>query len=186
MAIETKMTAKDFLALPETNLPHELINGEEIMSPSPTPKHQMLAGQLFIVLKRLAPAGQIFFAPLDLYLDDENIVQPDLLWIAPANTRISVGAKYLRGAPDLIVEIVFPGTARRDKKDKFRLYEKFAVREYWIADPEEKLLEIWQQQDGRFVRVDIAGPGDGCKSPLLGEVPISEIFPEQSQEQNKD
>ena len=104
-------------------------------------------------------------------------MQPDLLWVAEDNTNILFEENLLRGAPDLTVEIFSPGSARNDRREKFRLYEKHGVREYWMVDPDEKLLEIWQQQDGRFVRVDAFGAADPCKSPLLGDVDMKAIFP---------
>lgn len=174
-----KMTASEFLALPVSNLHHELINGEEIMSPAPTGKHQRCVFRAAKLVERLIPSGEVFIAPVDVYLDDENIVQPDVLWVATGSSCTWVEDKYLRGAPDLVVEVFSPGTVRADRKDKFRLYEKFGVREYWMVDPDEKLLEIWQLQGGRFALVDVFGPGDTCQSPLLGVVDLSAIFPEQ-------
>jgi Uma2 family endonuclease len=177
MAVQTRrITARDFLALPTTNLPHELIHGEEIMSPSPTLSHQLLSSRLFKLLERLVPDGIVLYAPLDVYLDEENVVQPDVLWAAAGGVCKPVADKYLSGAPDLTVEILSPGTALRDKKDKFRLYEKFGVREYWIIDPDESLLEIWALRESRFVLVDVFGPTDACQSPLLGKVDLKAIF----------
>ena len=178
MTIQTrKMTADEFLALPVSNLPHELIHGEEIISPSPTIIHQRISQLVFQLIERLKPDGEVLYAPVDVYLDDENIVQPDVLWIARGNTNILIEDKLLRGAPDLTVEIVDPGTARRDRKDRFRLYEKFGVREYWMIDPDHKLLEIWQLQDAHFMLVAVFGPTDTCTSLLLGEIEVKAIFP---------
>ncbi len=177
MAIQTRrMTAREFLALPTTNLPYELIHGEEIMSPSPTLSHQLLSSRLFKLIERLAPGGIVLYAPVDVYLDEANVVQPDVLWVAEGGACKPVEGKYLRGAPDLTAEILSPGTALRDKKDKFRLYEKFGVREYWIIDPDEAFLEIWAPREGHFVLVDVFGPTDACKSPLLGEVDLKALF----------
>jgi Uma2 family endonuclease len=178
MTVQTRrMTAREFLALPTTNMPYELIHGEEIMSPSPTLSHQRLSSRLFKLIERLVPNGIVLYAPLDVYLDEENVVQPDVLWVAEGGACKPVADKYLSGAPDFIAEILSPGTALRDKKDKFRLYEKFGVREYWIIDPDELLLEIWELREGHFAFVDVFGPTDACKSPLLGEVDLKAIFP---------
>ena len=137
MAIQTrKMTASEFLSLPVSNTFHELLDGEEVMSPSPTRNHQVTLGRVFLLLEHGAPHGEVILAPMDVYLDDSNVVQPDLLWIAQGSACKWVEGKYLNGAPDLVAEIFSPGTVRRDKKDKFRLYEKFGVREYWMIDPD--------------------------------------------------
>jgi Uma2 family endonuclease len=178
MAVQVHMTAKEFLALPESELPMEFIHGEVIMSPAPTLDHQRLLARLFDLIRRLIPNGEVLFAPVDVYLDDENVVQPDILWVAAESKCVSVEGRYLRGAPDLVVEIFSPGNTRRDKKDKFRLYEKHGVREYWMADPGDKWLEAWQLQEGRYSLIDIFGPGDSLASPLLGAVDMKSIFPE--------
>jgi Uma2 family endonuclease len=92
MAIQTRMTASEFLALPESNLPTELIIGEVFMSPAPALNRQ----------------------------DDANIAQLNVLWVAPGSTCVPFEGRYLRGAPDLVVEVLSPGTARRDKKIRNR------------------------------------------------------------------
>ncbi len=113
MTVQTrKMTAGEFLALPVSNLPHELIHGEEIMSLSPTANHQRVSGRLFKLIGSLIPGGEVFYAPVGVYLDDENVVQPDILWIGDNSACTWVEGKHLRGAPDLTVEIVSPGTIR--------------------------------------------------------------------------
>jgi Uma2 family endonuclease len=178
MAVQVHMTAKEFLALPESNLPSEFIHGEVIMSPAPTLEHQRLFVRLFDLIRRLIPNGEVLIAPVDVYLDDENIVQPDIFWVAAEGKCVSVEGRYLRGAPDLIVEIFSPGSTRRDKKDKFRLYEKHGVREYWMVAPDDKWLEAWQLQEGHYSLIDIFGPGDSFASPLLGAVDMKSIFPE--------
>jgi len=174
----TRMTTAEFLALPESNLPRELLNGEDIMSPAPTLVHQRLLLRLAKLVERLIPNGEVFIAPVDVVLDELNVPQPDLVWVAEGSRCQSVDNKYLKGAPDLVVEIFSPGTVRRDIKDKFRLYEKFGVREYWMLDPNEKWLEIWQLKDAHFERVDVFGPTDDCTSPLLGKIDMKAIFPD--------
>src|SRR5260370_42240057 len=156
MAIQTrKLTASEFLALPVSNTFHELLDGEEVMSPSPTRNHQITLGRVFSLLERSVPHGEIILAPMDVYLDDSNIVQPDLLWIAQGSPCKWVGGKYLSGVPDLVGEIFSPGTVRRDKKDKFRLYEKVGGREYWMIDHDDKLIEIRQLKDSQVVVVGV-------------------------------
>jgi Uma2 family endonuclease len=178
MATQTrKMTASEFLALPESNLHHELIRGEEIMAPSPTGKHQRLLGRFYKLIDRLIPDGEVLVAPMDVQLDESNVPQPDIIWVAEHSAcHWAGGDKYLQGPPDLVVEIFSPGTFRRDKKDKFRLYEKFGVREYWMVDPDEEILEIWTLRNGRFELIDVFGPADSCESPLLGTFDLTTVF----------
>ncbi len=178
MAVQTRMTAAEFLALPETNLPMALIDGEVIMSPSPTGPHQFLLFDVAKLIDRLIPNGRVVIAPMDVHLDELNVVQPDIMWIAEGSNCILVEMKHFRGAPDLVVEVLSPGTARLDRKDKFHLYEKFGVREYWMVDPAEKLLEVWNRAEGRFSRLDVFGPDEKFTSPLLGVVETKAVFPE--------
>jgi Uma2 family endonuclease len=146
------------------------------MSPAPELVHQETVGRLYLLLQALSPNGKLYFAPVDVYLDDKNVVQPDLLWIAPEGKCVPVAGQHLRGAPDLVVKVFSPGTARLDRKEKFRLYEKFGVREYRMVDPGEKLLEIWRLAEKRFTLVDVFGPDADCHSPLLGKVMVKAIF----------
>jgi len=164
--VKIQMTAAEFLALPESNQPTQLIDGEMIVTPSPIPAHQRCVLNSIQILEALIPDGEIFVSPIDLYLDDSNVPQPDVLWIA-ANGKCVVGEKYLSGPPDLIVEVLSPSTAREDRTVKFLLYEKFGVREYWIVDP-AKLIEVWILDGGRYVRQGIYNIDETFNSPVLG------------------
>ncbi len=174
----TRMTSAEFLALPESNLPMELLNGEILMSPAPTIGHQRSVRQIFKVVDGLTADGEVFFAPADVYFDEANTVQPDVFWISTQNNHCTlIEDHYWQGAPDLIIGVLSPGTDRQDKNAKFKLYEKYGVREYWIADPVHKVLEVWQLQDGHFVFQGAFGPEDTFESAVLGKaVDVSKIF----------
>jgi Uma2 family endonuclease len=176
---KTRMTATEFLALPETNQRMELINGELFsygavaMSPAPQLDHQKLVVKLIALLVAIAQDGEVFTAPTDVYMDDDNVVQPDVLWIAPQSQCVAEEGKHLRGAPDLIVEVLSPGTARQDKVGKFNLYEQHGVREYWIADPVHDLLEVWTLENRIFIRQGIYAQEDTFDSTALDEKTIN-------------
>jgi Uma2 family endonuclease len=175
--VTTRMTAAEFLALPESNQPTQLLNGEFIVSPAPVPKHQRSSRQLEYLIEALKPNGEVFHAPIDLYLDDANIPQPDIVWIAE-NSRCVVGDKYLQGPPELVVEVFSPGTERKDRKDKFNLYQRFAIPEYWMVDPELEFIEVYVLENGSYQRLGIFEPGEIFVSPILGDktVEVSRIF----------
>jgi Uma2 family endonuclease len=177
MVIKERMTASEFFALPETNTPTELIDGELIVAPAPIPKHQGISGETYVVLRELIPNGSLFYAPIDVYLDEINIVQPDILWVA-ADGQCQITEKRLVGAPDLVVEIFSPGTSRRDRREKYALYERFGVREYWMIDPEEQFIEVYTLQDGRFLRQGVYTPDQTFESRVLGgkTVDVGKIF----------
>ncbi len=166
--LNTRMTAKAFFELPETNLPTELIDGQLIVSPAPIPDHQNASIELIILLRGLIPNGKLYHAPIDVYFDEANIVQPDILWVAE-NSLCFIGDKRLEGAPDLVVEILSPSTARRDKNKKFLLYEKHGVREYWLVDSQAQYIEVWRLEDGKFVPKGVFGPDETFVSAVLGD-----------------
>ena len=130
-----------FQMLPEGTLA-EVIENQLFLSPSPTPSHQEAAGNLFTdinIFVRSNKLGKVFFAPLDLYLDEHsNVVQPDILFIAKKNPLV-IDNRGLKGVPDLIIEILSPGNKKYDLAKKRKLYEKFGVKEYWVVDPETKI-----------------------------------------------
>lgn len=104
------------------------------------------------------------------------MLQPDVILLL-ADTRCQpVGRKRLSGPPDLVVEVISPSTARLDRKQKFRLYERYGVREYWIAEPLERLLSVWQLQSGRFLLLDVYDEAETFTSALIGAVACAEIF----------
>jgi Uma2 family endonuclease len=106
-------------------------------------------------------------------MDAENVPQPDVLWVVPESQCVPEGTKRLRGAPDLIVEVLSPGTARLDKSTKFLLYERHGVREYWIADPKHRQLEVWTLVNGEYMQQGVYRPDETFVSVVLGGTAIA-------------
>ncbi len=178
--IKQQVPAAEFERLQEESTDRiELINGEVAVSPPPIPLHQGVQFWVSFTLGKLLPVtgGRIFTAPIEVYLDENNRPQPDVVWIAP-DSKCIIGEKNLIGAPDLLIEIASPSTARYDKKVKFELYERFGVREYWLADPADQLLEVWVLTERKFLRQGIYEPGDTFASPVLSgqTIDLSAIF----------
>lgn len=175
-----RITAEEFFALPETNLPAELIDGVVIEIPSPSIEHQRAVFRAANVVDALKPSGEVLTAPMDVHLDNHNILQPDVMWIAEGSACIPVEGKRWQGVPDLVIEVLSPGTAQRDKSSKFRLYEAHGGREYWIADLAWQLLEIWVREGDRFQLLGVYGKGETFISPVLGRktVQVSTILGE--------
>jgi len=164
-----KVTYADYAAMPDDGHRYQVIDGELIMTPAPNEPHQSSLGDLFHVIGdhvRATQAGKVYFAPLDVVLSDENVVQPDLLFISTERLNIITHAN-VQGAPDLVVEILSPGTAHIDKTDKRDLYARFGVREYWLVSPEAGTIEVLVLRGGIFERLGLFGSGDQVKSEVL-------------------
>ncbi len=181
LATTTRLTAAEFLTLPESNLPTELLEGEVIMAPAPTLDHQDVVLNLASIILRIKPGGKVVISPVDVKLDEENVFQPDVMWVSANSQCVAIQKKYYQGAPDLVIEVFSAGTARADKGKKFKLYEKYGTREYWMADPGEQYVEVWRREGDRFQQVGVFGPDEEFVSVLLGgqTIPVSEVFKSQ-------
>ncbi|MCL4537323.1 MAG: Uma2 family endonuclease [Nitrospirae bacterium] len=144
-------TYEDYEKLPE-GAPYQLIGGELIMTPSPVPYHQIISRRIeFELLKFVEDRklGEVIDAPIDVYLSETETYQPDIIFIS--NERINIiGEKKIEAAPDLVIEILSESTAYYDLKHKKRVYEKSGVKEYWIVDPMEKSIEVYENVNGEF------------------------------------
>ena len=146
MEIEAKVsyTYADYAKLPE-GAPYQLIQGELIMSPSPTIFHQIIISNLSFLLQkhvRSRKIGFVLVAPVDVYLSDINTFQPDVVYVSADRLSI-VEEKNIQGAPDLVIEVLSPSTAYYDLRRKKDVYAEYGVHEYWIVDPIEKSVEIY-------------------------------------------
>lgn len=137
-----RLSYDDYLLLPDDNNIHEIIDGEHYMSPSPGTYHQTVSRRLQFLLYEaieLPGGGVVFNAPTDVQLSDYDVVVPDIFVIRASRTQIISPSRVL-GPPDLVIEIISPSSARRDLEIKRRLYEQFAVPEYWVVDPERHTI----------------------------------------------
>jgi Uma2 family endonuclease len=177
MVERTGMTAAEFFQLPDSSQPIELLDGEVIVSPTPIPAHQRYVGNIFLLLRSIVPNGEVFIAPLDVRLDEANVPQSDVMWVAEGSPCV-ITDKRLEGPPDLVVEVFSPSTAKRDKEDKFALYQRHGVREYWMLDPANRYLEAWTLAEGKFNKLGTFVPGETFDSPVLGRktVDLTTIF----------
>jgi Uma2 family endonuclease len=174
---KTRLTADEYFALPETSEPMELLDGELVVSPTPTMDHQRIVLSLALMLSQKAVefGVEVVISPMDVMLDDSNVVQTDILRLAP-NSRCSLYNQRLSGPPELVVEILSPSTSRRDKRQKFRLYERHGIAEYWIIDPTNQFVELWHLVDGSYQMIDVFSPGSVFESPQLGTIEVNVIF----------
>jgi Uma2 family endonuclease len=146
----------------------ELLFGRLYAMPSPSWQHQAVVLTMWLHFDRIARAssGRACAAPMDVTLADHSVVQPDVIYVSPA--RLAILQRRIDGAPDLLVEVLSPGTARRDRGEKLILYAQSGIREYWIVDPEVRQIELLVNEAGRFV---VAWPVAGLyQSQSLPEV----------------
>jgi len=138
-----KLGYADYAAIPGDGRRHEIIDGEHYVNPAPNLYHQAVSKRLQFQLYtkiELAGLGTLYNAPCDVQLSDHDIVQPDLLVVLSARTRIFTPIK-VKGVPDLLVEILSPSSVDHDRIRKKELYQRAGVPEYWIIDPSEHTLE---------------------------------------------
>jgi Uma2 family endonuclease len=167
----TKRTFADWMALEETNQIIELIDGDILMT-EPLDVHQEVLHRLVLWLASLGKGGTTRFAPSGVYFDQFNTFQPDLFWISPQNSRAALGPdkRVWRGAPDLVVEILSPSTAYRDRGHKFATYEAHGVSEYWLIDPEAAFIEVYRLEEGRYARSGIFRSGQAFRCEVFDGV----------------
>lgn len=158
----------------------EIINAEEIMTPSPLWKHQRVIRNLQDILwqhVKSAGLGEICSAPLDVIFEDSvNRLQPDLLFIKKENCNIL--QDWVRGVPDMVCEIVSPGTYEKDTRIKRAIYEKYRVPEYWIVLPELQTVEVFTIEKDKYKQYCIAGLEGVVTSKVIEglQVQVKDIF----------
>jgi Uma2 family endonuclease len=180
---DVKLTYDDYVHFPDDGKRHELIEGEHYVTPTPNRKHQAVSGNLFGLIwsyLQQHPIGRIFAAPFDVILSDFDVVEPDLLYISRQRLTEIDTSPWVRGAPNLAVEIGSPSTRKRDATVKRRLYERFGVEEYWVVDPDLDSIDVYRHLDGRYERTAqlTLERGDILRTPLLPglDLPLSKVF----------
>jgi Uma2 family endonuclease len=152
--LSNRLTYEDYLLFPDDGKRHEIIDGDHCVTPAPKTKHQKVSFNLSVALGSFVKQrglGLVLAAPTDVILSDDNVVQPDLLFISAARAGI-VTEDNIRGAPDLVVEIISEATRKKDEVTKRKLYERFGVQEYWVVDPELETIKIFSQTQQRYGR----------------------------------
>jgi Uma2 family endonuclease len=171
MAIESRsLTFNDLQQLRETRDERlELIDGELFVTPSPTRLHQLVSKRLNrLMLQAIddAGVGEFYYAPFDVKLADDSVVQPDLLAVI-SERRDRLQSARVEGAPDFAVEIMSPSTSRTDRRIKRDLYARYGVAEYWLVDPDAGSITIFSDPVGGHYRSE----------HIAREIAVSVVFP---------
>jgi len=184
-----RFTYKEYCSWPEDER-WELIDGVAYdMSPAPSRKHQEISGELCFQIQSILRKQKckVYSAPFDVVLpqypienDDESdtVVQPDISVICD-QTKLT--EKGCLGAPDLIIEILSPSTSKKDLNEKFRLYEKQGVKEYWIVDPGNKYINVFhlivdKNEVGKYDEGTLVPPSDWHDKNTIAESLVLDGF----------
>jgi Uma2 family endonuclease len=187
IAVAKKITYQEFREMEfddNDNNWYELINGELVRKQSPTYDHQSISREILVALTlyaRQTRSGNVWSAPLDVVLDDNNAYHPDVFFVKKERYFIfNEKEKIVIGAPDLVVEILSKSTAQYDRGDKRDTYEQFGVREYWLVDPAKKSIELYSFVNERFKLVSYFEETGVLKSIVLEgfEMDIEQVFGE--------
>ncbi len=168
-----KLTFDEYCALPVTNLPHELINGELRMPAAPNRRHQEILANIHETLRnhvRSRGLGRVLLAPVDVVLDRNRplVLQPDILFVSRQRSGILGDKVY--GAPDIIVEIFSPAGELFDRTEKAAFYAQSGVREYWLVDPASETIEVRRLEPSGQEVLGVYRRGDTVRSKVLPEL----------------
>lgn len=158
----------------------EIINGEEVISPSPFRRHQRISANLHDIIRQYTKAkslGQAYYSPLDVIFEEgQNRLQPDIIFIKKENAAIE--QDWIRGVPDMVCEIISQRSYELDTDVKRAVYERYKVPEYWIVLPEFMTVEILTIENGKYKLYSFAALEGVFKSKVIEglEVDVRDIF----------
>ena len=165
---------------------YEIIEGELLMAPAPNLYHQKVSRNLEFLLHNYVKEkglGEIFYAPVDVILDSENVVQPDIVFVSKKRSALLQHGGIM-GSPDVSIEIISPSSTYRDHDQKKLLYQNFGVNEYWIVDPANRVIEIFVLVENIYQLHQISVEKGLVKSKMIDgfEFELSEIFDSETYE----
>lgn len=169
-------TYEDYLKMPdEPGYRFEILDGILIREPAPNVMHQRISRRLFGILEeyffKYDPAGEVFYAPLDVTLREVSVIQPDLLYISSEQNEI-IKDTHIDGAPSLAVEILSPSSRRKDRLQKLQLYQKEGIEHYWIVSPEDKTLECFYLTGGVYSLIATGMDDNIVEHPVFTDLHI--------------
>ncbi len=162
---KTRYTYIDLASFPDDNLRREIIDGELVVTAAPATRHQRAVLEIGAALLAYTKAhgGDVFVAPTDVYLANDNVVEPDVLFVDRANLP-KVEEQLVRGAPSVVVEVSSPSNRRVEIVRKLELYQRFGVPEYWYVDLQADRIEIHRLVEGRYGVPSLLRRGDTITS----------------------
>ena len=150
---ELCFTYSEYKDFPPDDKRYEILEGRLLMVPSPFIPHQSMSRNIELCLYNYVKEknlGKIFNAPCDVILSEINVVQPDIIFVSNEKINI-ITYKNIKGAPDLLIEILSDSSKKNDTETKKKIYAQSNVKEYWIVDPEEKNIKVFTNLKKRYV-----------------------------------
>ena len=174
-----KFTYEDYCHAPEGKR-YELHDGDLVVVPSPKEQHQDSVGSIYYFLRAFLQGrelGRVYIAPFDIVFSNHDVVQPDVIFVSNENRDI-ITTDNIQGAPDLVVEVLSPSTAHRDRTFKRALYARHGVREFWLVDTDAHTIEVLLLGSNGYSVAAVYTAGQTLTSPTLKDfaLNIDDIF----------
>jgi Uma2 family endonuclease len=176
-----RLAYADWLQFPEDDgRLYEIVHGELLVSPTPSVAHQRISRRLVVLIDGYLAktgSGEVFHAPTGVRLRDDVVLEPDLVVVLREHAD-RIAEQAIEGAPDLVVEILSPGTAGRDLGIKRDAFAEAGIPEYWIVDPDAETIEVLALSGDGYRRAGRYGRGETLRSPGLATLAIdlSDVF----------
>jgi Uma2 family endonuclease len=174
------LTYEDYCELPDDRQRYELLEGEIDVAPAPNVIHQWIVSRLLHWLTSHVDRfqlGTVLVAPCDVLFSRITVVQPDVLFVARGREHI-IKERYIEGAPDLVVEVLSPSTARKDQQVKRQLYARYGVAYYWIFDPERHEARAYALAKATYRQQSVAREAEVFSAPPFPDLrlPLAELW----------
>ena len=158
----------DYARLPDDGNRYEVIDGELLVTPAASPGHQHVSFRLAMELHAYVSRHSLglMLQDVDLLFQTGQFLRPDIL-VVPESSRPGITRRGIEMAPSLVVEILSPSTASRDRGVKAKLYARFGVEEYWIVDPDARTLEVFERDGSLYRRAALFRDAESMTSRLF-------------------
>jgi Uma2 family endonuclease len=183
--VRPRVSYSDLASMPEDGRRYEIYDGEVFVVPAPIPFHQIVVLNLEDRLREWTRqhGGIVLVSPIDIVISEYDVVQPDLVFFAPARAHLVELDAPIRAIPDLVVEVLSPSTASTDRGKKLQLFARSGLPEYWLVDPALRSVEINVLRSGVFALggrhatgeriTSSAAPGFTCLVDAVFETPLT-------------
>lgn len=178
--LRPRVSYEDLVRAPEDGRRYELYDGEVFLVPSPLPRHQHVAAELFERFRSYTQrhGGRALISPIDIVFTDFDVLQPDIVFFHRSRAHSIDPDIPIRIPPDIAVEVLSPSTEATDRGKKMQAFARFGVREYWLIDPKNETVEVYELVGDSYRLAQTASAGDEVRSARLSdlECPVQTLF----------